>query len=109
LRPPWLGACLLVLPIAAPLGADEPSVSVKIHNHRFVPEELEIPAGEKRILVIENQDSTVEEFESHALHREKIVPPQSKVSLYIGPLKPGRYEFFGELNAVTAKGAVVAK
>lgn len=90
-------------------GADEPSITLKIRNHQFVPAELEIPAGEKRQLVIENEDATPEEFESHTLHREKIIPAQSKTNLFIGPLKPGRYEFIGEFNEASAKGAVVAK
>ena len=89
--------------------AEEPSISVKIRNHRFIPPEVEIPAGEKRLLVIENEDATVEEFESHALHREKLVPPLSKAQIYVGPLKPGRYEFVGEFNEASAKGAIVAK
>ncbi len=61
------------------------------------------------MLVIENEDPTVEEFESHSLHREKIVPPNSKTNLFIGPLKPGRYEFIGEYNEASAKGVVIAK
>lgn len=66
-------------------------------------------AGQKRQLLIENQDPTAEEFESHTLHREKIIPPHSSVNLFIGPLKPGRYDFIGEFNEATAKGVVVAK
>ncbi len=99
---------LLGIPAAA-ARADDPPIPVKIRNHQFIPAEIEIPAGEKRQLVIENQDPTVEEFESHTLHREKIIPANSKVNVYVGPLKPGRYEFQGEFNEATAKGAVVAK
>lgn len=102
-----LGAgCLL---LALPIYADDPPLQVKIRNHQFIPAEIEIPAGEKRLLVIDNQDPTVEEFDSLALHREKIIPANAKVSIYVGPLKPGRYEFQGEFNASTAKGAVIAK
>jgi hypothetical protein len=104
-----LGGCMVALSISGPSFAEEPSISVKIRNHRFIPSEIEIPAGEKRLLVIENEDTTVEEFESHSLHREKIVPPLSKANVYVGPLKPGRYEFVGEFNEASAKGAVVAK
>jgi len=104
-----LGAALACAALGATAGEEEPTLSLKIRNHQFYPAELEIPAGEKRMLIIENQDATVEEFESHSLHREKIVPPLSKTNLYIGPLKPGRYEFIGEYNDATAKGVVVAK
>ena len=99
----------LGLLLSASIYADEPSIQVKIRNHQFIPTEVEIPAGEKRLLVIDNQDPTVEEFESHSLHREKIIPPNEKASVYVGPLKPGRYEFQGEFNSATAKGALVAK
>lgn len=49
------------------------------------------------------------EFESHSLNREKIILGGTKATIYIGPLKPGRYDFFGEYNASTAKGAVIAE
>jgi len=89
--------------------AEETPITLKIRNHQFSPNEIEIPAGEKRQLHIENEDATAEEFESHTLHREKIIPAHSAVNLFIGPLKPGRYEFVGEFNSDTAKGTVVAK
>ena len=104
-----IGFAVLVLLLMPSIHAEDSSITVKIKNHQFIPAEIEIPAGEKRQLVIENQDPTAEEFESHALHREKIVPANSKVNVFVGPLKPGRYEFEGEFNSATAKGAVVAK
>jgi plastocyanin len=104
-----LAGLLAVVSVAGRAGAEPATIALKIHNHEFHPAEIELPAGEKRQLLIENQDATAEEFESHTLHREKIVPPLSTINLFIGPLKPGRYEFFGEFNAATAKGAVVVK
>jgi hypothetical protein len=103
------GLSLGLVLLSQAICADEPAIPVKIRNHQFIPAEIEIPAGEKRLLLIENEDPTMEEFESHSLHREKIIAPNSKASLYVGPLKPGRYEFQGEYNAATAKGAVIAK
>lgn len=99
----------LLLTSTAVIHAEDASILVKIKNHQFIPAEIEIPAGEKRQLIIENDDPTVEEFESHSLHREKVIPANSKVTVFVGPLKPGRYEFQGEFNEATAKGAVVAK
>jgi plastocyanin len=94
---------------AAPAMAAEPEVLLVIKNHRFEPAQLKVPAGQRIKLVVHNQDTTPEEFESHDLNREKIVPGGAKVSLFIGPLKPGRYAFFGEFNEATAQGAVVAE
>lgn len=89
--------------------AAEPEVLLTIKNHRFEPAELKVPAGQRVKLVVHNQDSTAEEFESHDLNREKIVPPGAKASIFIGPLKPGRYSFVGEYNEATAKGVVIAE
>jgi len=100
---------LLALLLSPSIMAEDPPISLKIRNHQFIPAQIEIPAGEKRQLLIENEDPTAEEFESHSLHREKIVPAMSRINLFIGPLKPGRYEFVGEFNEATAKGVVVAK
>lgn len=80
-----------------------------IKNHRFEPTEVKVPAGKRVKLIVHNQDATPEEFESHSMNREKVIPGGAKASIFIGPLKPGRYEFFGEYNEATAKGAVVAE
>lgn len=108
---PILGCALLVAgaALSGPVSAEEQPITLKIRDHRFTPSEVEIPAGEKRLFVIQNDDESAEEFESHSLHREKIIPGKSKANVYIGPLRPGRYEFYGEFNEATAKGVVVAK
>jgi len=89
--------------------AAEPEMVLVIKNHRFEPAELKVPAGQRVKLIVHNQDSTPEEFESHSLNREKVIPGGAKASIFIGPLKPGRYTFFGEYNEKTAQGAVVAE
>lgn len=89
--------------------AAEPEVLLVIKDHRFQPAEVKVPAGQRVKLIVHNQDSTPEEFESHSMNREKVVPGGAKASIFIGPLTPGRYEFFGEYNEATAKGVVVAE
>jgi len=88
--------------------AAEPEVLLVIKNHKFEPAELKVPAGQRVKLVVHNQDSTAEEFESHDLNREKVVPPGAKATIFIGPLKPGRYAFVGEYHEASAKGVVIA-
>ena len=100
-----LAAALLTVTWAAV--AAEPEVRLVIKDHRFTPAEVTVPVGQQVKLVIENQDPTPEEFESYALNREKIVAPGGTIVVYVGPLKPGRYEFFGEFNARTARGWLV--
>lgn len=101
-------ACLLFV-AAGTLRAAEPEFRLVLKDHKFSPTEVTVPAGQKVRLVIENQDATPEEFESYSLNREKIVPAGGKITVYVGPLKPGRYEFFGEFNAKTARGWVVVQ
>ena len=85
----------------------ELELALVIKNHRFEPDELKVPANQRVKLVVHNQDSTPEEFESHSLNREKVIPGGAKATIFIGPLKPGRYPFVGEYNEATAKGVVV--
>jgi hypothetical protein len=94
--------------VPPPQSAQE-TYTIVIKDHRMNPAELEVPAGKKIKLLVDNQDPTPEEFESHSLNREKVIPGNSKVTIFIGPLKPGSYEFFGEFHEATAQGRIVAK
>jgi len=89
--------------------AADSEATVVIRDHRFNPAEVHVPAGRKIRLVVDNQDATAEEFESHELNREKVIPGRAKATIFIGPLKPGRYPFVGEFNEATARGALIAK
>ena len=92
-----------------PAFAADDEFKLVIESHKFQPAEVIVPAGKKIKLVIENRDTTPEEFESHALNREKVIAGKSTASVFIGPLKPGRYAFVGEYNENTAKGVVIAQ
>jgi plastocyanin len=97
------------LVVGTPAFAADDEFKLVIENHMFQPAEVVVPAGKKVKLVIENRDATPEEFESHALNREKVIAGKSTASVFIGPLKPGRYAFVGEYNEKTAKGVVIAQ
>ena len=101
-------AVVLVLAIFA-VQAAAPVFEMEIRDHLFDPAELTVPAGKKIKLVVYNRDSTPEEFESYELNREKVIMGASKAVIFIGPLKPGEYPFFGEFNPKTAQGKVIAK
>ena len=94
--------------LAANAFADIKEFTVVIKDHKFIPEITEVPAGEKVKLIVDNQDPTPEEFESHSMHREKIISGNSKGVIFIGPLKAGEYEFFGEFNEDSAQGKIIA-
>lgn len=93
------------------LAADDstPEFTLIIKDHKFQPAELTIPADVKVKLIVDNQDATPEEFESHELNREKVIPGNSQAKIFVGPLKAGTYPFFGEFNEATAQGKLVAK
>ena len=89
--------------------AATPEIEIQIRDHLFFPATIEVPAGVKVRLMIDNQDDTPEEFESYELNREKVIPGKSRTVIFIGPLKPGEYPFFGEFYPKTAQGKVVVK
>jgi plastocyanin len=89
--------------------AQDVEARLTLREHRFEPAELTVPAGRKVKLIIDNQDATAEEFESYELNREKVVPPKAQITIFVGPLQPGRYPFFGDFHKDTANGVLIAK
>jgi heme/copper-type cytochrome/quinol oxidase subunit 2 len=89
--------------------ADKPVFELEIRNHLFSPAEITIPANTKIRLQVTNSDPTPEEFESYELNREKVIPGNRSAVIFIGPLAPGTYPFFGEFYPKTAQGRVIAK
>jgi len=83
--------------------------TVVIENHVFVPDHIEMTAGEKHRLIVLNHDATPEEFESYELNREKVVAGNSKIVVFLPALDAGEYPFFGEFNPDTAQGRIVVK
>jgi plastocyanin len=75
----------------------------------YSPTEVVMAPGEKIDLIVKNQGSDAEEFESIELKREKIVAPGKSITVRLGPLKAGAYPFFGDFHPGTAKGKVVVK
>ena len=97
---------LVFLPCAM---AETPIFQIEIRNHLFQPSTLVIPAGVKIKLIISNRDSSPEEFESYELNREKVIMGNTQSVVFIGPLEPGEYPFFGEFNPKTAQGIIIAE
>ena len=60
-------------------------------------------------LIIFNKDNVAEEFDSFDLNREKVLFPKRKSTIFIGPLKPGNYEYFGEYFPNTARGMIIVE
>lgn len=100
-------AAALALVAAAPASAAEP-VRLVIKDHSFTPAEITVPANERFRIEVENQDPTPAEFESSELRAEKIIVPGGKITVMVGPLKPGTYPFVDEYHPDTAKGTLTA-
>ena len=107
----WCIGALVVFGMSQVAWTGEEAAEYKlvIKDHRFQPAELKIPSDRKIKLLVENQDATAEEFESHDFDREKIVAPGATITINVGPLEPGRYEFFGEFHMDTAQGALIVE
>jgi hypothetical protein len=102
--------CLLLVLVLVPLvHAAVPEYTIRIKDHLFFPAELEVPAGAKVRLLVINEDPTPEEFESYELNREKVIPGSTRAVIFIGPLQPGSYPFFGEFYPKTAQGRIIVK
>ena len=99
----------LVLLLTTSTMAAPPVFEIEIRNHLFQPDTLTIPANTKIKLIVYNRDTTPEEFESFELNREKVIMGERKAIIFVGPLPPGEYPFFGEFNPQTALGKIIVK
>lgn len=100
---------VLAFAAASVATAADAEYNIVIKDHLFVPATLEVPANTKLVLIVDNQDATPEEFESHSLKREKIIAGGTSARIKLGPLKVGEYKFFGEFNEKTAQGKLIVK
>lgn len=106
---------LLGITLAGTLGlgslamAGPPVYEIEIRNHLFHPDVITIPSDTKVKLIVYNRDATPEEFESFELNREKVIMGGARALIFIGPLPPGEYPFFGEFNPTTALGKIIVE
>ncbi len=98
----------LVLAYSASVLAQGAPVTIVLRDHQFIPSEVPIPAGVQVQLLVRNEQNTTAEFESTSLHREKVVPAGGQITVFVGPLSPGSYEFFDDFHGET-RGHLVAK
>ncbi len=82
---------------------------ITLKDQKFSPAELIIPANKKVKVTVKNLNKAAAEFESHALNREKIIAANGTAYIFIGPLKPGKYEYFDEFHSDLSRGTIVVK
>ena len=100
-------AALAIL-LASPIASAEEVVNLTLKDHRFTPNQVTVPAGQRFRIMLQNQDSTSAELESHDMKFEKVVVGGGSISVFAGPLKPGTYKFYDEFHEKTATGTVTA-
>jgi len=99
------GLCLCGPAVAA----DPPQIKITLKDHKFDPAEIHVKAGQPTVLVVTNQDTTPEEFDSSALHVEKVIVGGHYGVINLHPLAAGRFPFMGEFHPGTAKGVVISE
>ncbi len=100
---------LLGLLFSTSLFAEDKIIELRIKDHKFNIEKLEVKANEKFKIKVFNDDASSEEFESKTMIVEKFIGPKKSLVITLGPLKPGTYEYFGDFHPSTAKGVLTAK
>jgi hypothetical protein len=98
---------VISLMLCSSVWAKRAEYTLELKDHLFFPAVIKIPPNEKVKLIIYNRDETPEEFDSFDLNREKVIFPNKKAVIFIGPLPEGEYNFFGEFNPNSAKGTIV--
>lgn len=99
---------LMLAPFAAKAQSAE-EITITLKDHKFVPAEVKAPANKRLTITVINEDPTPEEFESKSMKFEKVIGGKQKGVVRVSPLKPGKYEFFGEYHEDTAKGTLIAE
>jgi hypothetical protein len=104
----FVAATLALTGSATMARAQEATYSLTIHEDRFEPSTITVPAAAKIQLRITNATKGSAEFESAELNREKIIPAGQTTTVFVGPLSPGSYPFFNDFKQTT-RGRLIAK
>ena len=76
---------------------------------QLVQAEVTAPAGKPFVLKVLNRSSAAAEFEAKDLKIEKVVAPNSEITVTVRAIEPGTYLFVNEYKEDTVKGHVVVK
>jgi hypothetical protein len=108
-RRPFAGliVALGLLSFAGAALAQYATVEVAVKGKKFDPAELKVPANARIVVHVTNRDATAMEFESKSLKVEKVIAANGEGILRVGPLRPGRYDFFDDFNPANTGTLVV--
>jgi hypothetical protein len=68
-----------------------------------------VPAGHTLQLKVVNKSQETVEFESFKLNREKVLSPESTITVALPTLSAGAYDFRDDLHQDVPEGSIVAK
>jgi len=100
-----LGVVFYSIAHAAPL----PNYDITIADGVFDPAFIEVPAGQRFKITIQNTGSSPAEFENLSMRVEKVLGPGVRSFVVIHPLKPGSYHFIDEFHMDMAGFEIIAK
>jgi hypothetical protein len=83
------------------------TVEIAVKDKKFEPAEIKAPANARIVIHVTNRDATAMEFESKSLKVEKVIAANGEGILRVGPLKPGKYDFFDDFNQANSGTLVV--
>jgi uncharacterized protein (DUF2141 family) len=86
-------ACALVLSASA-AQAQQATVTVSIKDQKFQPAAVRGMAGAPTTLRLMNLDATPVEVASATLHFDRLLSPNTGVTVQVPAMPPGRYVFF---------------
>lgn len=95
-----------LLALAAPALAEDPVYTLEFKDGGFSPARLEVPLAATVTIRIVNAGTTPVEFESKALHQEKIIKGGADVTVVLSGATAGEYEFFDDFHPDAGKGVI---
>ena len=102
-------ACIFSFVVAPAAHAENQIFTITAKDGHYVPDKIDVPAGQKIHLVVKNADKAEVEFESYPLNQEQKIQSGEQIDAYVGPLDAGKsYEFFDDNNP-DAKGTLSAQ
>ena len=104
-----LGAVAMALILSSTAARAQQEQEIHFENHRFTPQNLSVPAGQKLTIKVTNASNETIEFESFKLNREKVVTPGETITVHLPELSPGTYDFYDDFHQDVPQGTIVAK
>lgn len=86
-----------------------PTFHVVAKGGRLSPERIEVPAGKRIKLTLQNEGPGPIEFENLDMRVEKVLAPGGTSFVVTPPLKPGTHTFIDEFHPETGSMQLIAK